>query len=211
MTGDTVYRFSGLDGSEKAFPMPKGTGPMAFALDDNWQIYVLGQNKSIVVLDHEGNVIRTIFVGYALGRAAFDANASVWVTLPSDNALARISIVDGTLEFVSIVVGKGPLGITYNGEEDSLVIALSGDNNIARIPFATMVVSHYPAGKSPVDVACGGIYCWAVNSGDSTITRYRIADWQLSGTFNVGAGASWISLDGFMNPWVVTATDLVKR
>ena len=184
-------------------------GPMAFAMDDNWQMYILGQNRNIVVIDHEGNVIRTVCIGYTLGRAVFDANASVWVTLPSSNALARVSTVDGSFEIVTLT-GKNPAGIAYNGEEDTLIVALTGSNTIARIVLSTMAVSQYMVGKTPVDVACGGLYCWAANGGDGTLTRYRIVDWQLSGTFPVGPNPDMIVLDGLNDPWVVT-TDLVKR
>ncbi len=209
-SGDTVYRFAALDGSEQAIPMPKGTGPMSFAMDNQWQIYVLGQ-KTVVVIDHNGNVIRTVNIGYSLGRAAFDAVASVWVTLPSENGLARISAVDGSLEFVSVILGKGPMGIAYDGRDDALVIALSGENAIAVVPISTMVAFRHLTGVSPVDVACGETYCWSVNSGDSTVTRYRIADWLLQGTFSVGAGSFAIALDGAQNPWVVNAVDVDKR
>jgi hypothetical protein len=73
-----------------------------------------------------------------------------------------------------------------------------------------MLLSRETTEAAPVDVACGVIYCWSVNS-DGTINRYRIADWQLSGTFPVGTGSTAIALDGSYEPWIINAADVYKR
>ena len=143
--------------------------------------------------------------------ASLPINATLQFTATgtySDSSTADISsLVNWTSSNNGIVtISSTGLARRVAGGTAKIVASLSGINSTA-ITLTIPIITTYGVGTQPVAVCSDGTNIWVSNSGSNNVTKIRISDDSVLGTYNVVSTASYpigpqgICFDG-KNIWV---------
>jgi len=107
-----------------------------------------------------------------------------------------------------ISVGKGPLGVAFDGA--NIWTANFSDNTVTKVRTTDgAVLGTYPVGKLPNGVAFDGASVWVTNQQDGTVSRLQASDGTTLGTYPVGLTPHGIAFDGRLI-WIATGGNTVS-
>lgn len=198
--------------SQKSFP--SGNGPTAIEFDGThlW-VTNTGDNSVSKILASTGALVQTVAVGRQVQSLAFDGQ-NIWVTNPGPNSVTKIRASDGVILgfFESGFANATPYAIAFDGESIWFTDILN--NFVIRKNVATGGTTAFvPVGQFPDAVAFDGAHIWVANTNSGSVTKIRISNASVVGTYPVtagGAGARGIAFDG-THMWLSTSSTNVTK
>jgi hypothetical protein len=179
--------------------------PVGLAIHDHDVSVATREGSGLVTID---KVERTqIGDPVTLGGEGEDVATTAsfaWVTLPQDDAVAKVSL-DGNTLLDTIPVGVEPRGITYSG--GFLWVADFGSGEISKIdPSTDSTVDTTPLGNgaAPTDIAFGEGSLWVTDRAGGQVIRIDAGGGQQA--FDVGANPKGVVVAG-SDVWVANTDD----
>jgi streptogramin lyase len=152
----------------------------------------------------------TVLATYDLGAGAAPGNSMVfdgfnlWVTTQISD-VRRVRTTDGSVQ------GTFPLGtvaaaMAFDGtglwaaghSNDSLIQLTPQNSNLIIAPLSL------PAGSAPSGLAFDGANIWVTHRGTNTVSKRRISDNTVLGTYAVGTRPAGLAFDG-LHMWVANS------
>ena len=139
---------------------------------------LFSNNAENMTITGSGNV----GIGTTSPAAKLDVNGNI--------AIAGTPVIDANRNRVgNPTVPVGPGGTPINPQQ------------VALLKWAPHSGLSFPVGSAPYGVAFDGANIWIANNGSNTVTKLRVSDSAVQGTFSVGTNPRGVAFDG-ANIWV---------